>query len=314
MGEHRVPFNPKIGRIATDANNFAVDRAFLAHYHVDGVDLAAASTVNILPFTKLAVAAQTGVIPANLVPDCPRNVQIDGNNSGQNNIVKVYGLNMAGEAITEEITLNATTAKAGVQAFASLTKIDLPAWDNDGAKHKSTVLVTTSTTAGTSKLEFTSAATGAPYEIECTFSEAQAASVTAAGARIAAVLNLDATFAAYYTATAADGTVTIERKINENTDSTVDLTVTDNGDGDLVLAAINAAAQAGVCDEVSVGWGQSVGIPYKLYADEQVIVKLFNKTVDAGTVTPDATYLEKNILALTGTPDGASDVDLYILV
>lgn len=314
MGEHRVPFNPKIGRIATDAGNFAVDRAFLAHYHIDGADLGEASTVNILPFTKLAVAAQTGVIPANLVPDCPRNVQIDGNNVGQDNIVKVYGLNFAGEAITEEIALTATTAKAGVMAFASLTKIDLPAWDNDGAKHQSTVLVTTSTIAGTSTLVFTSAATGEPYEIACTFSEAQAASATAAGARIAAVLNLDAKFAAYYTATAADGTVTIERKVNENTDSTVNLTVTDNGDGDLVLAGINAAAQAGVCDEVSVGWGKSIGIPYMLYADEQVIVKLFNKSADSGTVTPDDNEIEKNVIALTNNPDGSKDLDLYILV
>ena len=39
----RVPFNPKIGRIKTDASNFAVDRSFLAHYHIDAADVTAES-------------------------------------------------------------------------------------------------------------------------------------------------------------------------------------------------------------------------------------------------------------------------------
>lgn len=314
MGEHRVPFNPKIGRIATDANNFAVDRAFLAHYHVDGADLAAASTINILPFTKLGAAVQLAVIPAGANADTPRNVQVDANNSGVKKDIKVYGLNIAGEAIDETITTNETTTATGAKAFASITKIDLPIQHNAGAKHQSTVAVSASTTAGTSVLEFTSAATGDPYDITCVFTADQSDTTTHAATRIAAVLNADEKFTAAYTATPSTADIVIERKINENSDSTVNLTVKDNGDGDLVLGTIDVATQAGVCDAVSVGWGTKVGIPYTLYADEQVIVKLFNKSADNGTVTPDATDIEKNVIALTGTPNGASDVDLYILV
>jgi len=60
--------------------------------------------------------------------------------------------------------------------------------------------------------------------------------------------------------------------------------------------------------------GKVFGIPYLLEADEQVIIKLFNKSADTGTVTPDAADIEKNVIALNGTPDGLKDIDLYIVV
>jgi hypothetical protein len=298
-------------RIATGAPGVSVDRAFLAHYHIDG--LAAGSTTNILPFTKLGAAVQNGVLPAGDTPDVPRNVQVDANNSGVKKAVKVYGLNAAGDEIDETITTNETTAVAGTKAFAKITKIDLPVQHNAGAKHKATVAVTTSTTAGTSVLTFTSAATGAAYDITCTFSAEQAASTTAAAARIVAVLNADAKFAAAYTATAATANIVIERKVNENSDTTLNLTVDDNGEGDLALGTIALNTQAGVCDEVSVGWGTSIGIPYMLHSTSLVLLKLFDNAADNGTVTADAAELEKNVLALSGTPDGDKDVDLYII-
>lgn len=306
----RIPFNPKIGRIKTDAGNFAVDRSFLAHYSTKP---AAASTVNVLPFTKLSATAQAGVIVTK-VADVPRNVQVDANNSGVKKAIKIYGTNFAGEAIDETITTNETTAVAGTKAFASITKVDLPVEHNTGAKHKSTVAVSTSTTAGTSVLTFVSAATGAAYDITCTFDATQAASTTAAAARIVAVLNADAKFKAAYTATASTADILIERKINENSDDTLNLTVKDNGDGDLVLGAINKTTVTGVCDEVSVGWGSSIGIPYKLAAAELVIANLFNNADDAGAVTKDAANLEKNVFAVAGTLDGTAPVDLYIIV
>lgn len=306
----RVPFNPKIGTIKTDAGNFAVDRSFLAHYSVKPD---AASTTDILPFTKLGATAQTGVVVTALA-DVPRNVQVDANNAGVKKDIKVYGTNFAGEAIDETIKTNETTAVAGAKAFASITKVDLPAQHTSPAKHKSTVAVTTSTTAGTSVLTFLSAATGTAYDITCTFDAAQAASTSTAAARIAAVLNLDTKFAAAYTATASTADILIERKINENSDATIDLTVKDNGDGDLVLGEINRTTVTGVCDEVSIGWGSSIGIPYKLAAAELVIANTFNNVDDAGTVTKDATYLEKNVFAVAGTLDGTTPVDLYIIV
>jgi zona occludens toxin (predicted ATPase) len=67
-------------------------------------------------------------------------------------------------------------------------------------------------------------------------------------------------------------------------------------------------------ETIDVGWGVKFGIPYKLTHTGQVIVKLFNKAADTGTVTANATDLAKNVLALNGTADGAKDIDMYILV
>lgn len=312
MGEHRVPFNPKIGRIATDANNFAVDRAFLAHYHVD--DLAAASTIDILPFTKLGAAVQNAVAPAGATPDVPRNVQVDANNSGVKKDIKVYGLNFAGEAITETIKTNETTPAGGALAFASITKIDLPVQHNAGAKHKSTVAVSAAAGAGTATLEFTSAVTGDPFEIACVLAAGDAVSTTTAAAKIKAVLNANAAFAAAYTADSSTANVTIERKINENSDSTINLTVKAAGETGLQLGAINNTTVSGVCDEVSVGWGSKIGIPYKLSDATLVLANLFNGADDAGTVTANATDIEKNVFALASTADGQKPFDIYMIV
>lgn len=307
----RVPFNPKIGQIKTDAGNFAVDRSFLAHYSTKP---AAASTTDVLPFTKLGAAVQNGVLPVGAIPDVPRNVQVDANNSAVKKDIKIYGTNFAGEAIDETIKTNETTAVAGTKAFASITKIDLPIQQNAGAKHKSTVAVSAVIGAGTAVLEFTSAATGAAYSINCVLAAADIADTTAAAAKIKAVLNANTKFAAAYLADSSTNNVTIERKINENSDDTVNLTVKTQGDTGLVLGTIAKDTTPGVCDEVSIGWGSSIGIPYKLSADELVIVKLFNNAADSGTVTNDATDLAKNVISLNGTPDGTAPLDLYIIV
>jgi len=108
--------------------------------------------------------------------------------------------------------------------------------------------------------------------------------------------------------------VTIERKINENSDDTVNLTVKTQGNTGLVLGTIAKDTNAGVCDEVSIGWGSSIGIPYKLSAEELVIANLWNNADDNGKVTNDATYLEKNVFAVAGTLNGTAPLDLYIIV
>jgi len=163
-------------------------------------------------------------------------------------------------------------------------------------------------------LEFVSAATGTKYSINCVLAAGDVVSTTTAAAKIKAVLNADAKFAAAYTADSSTNNVTIERKINENSDDTVNLTVKTQGDTGLVLGTIATDTTAGVCDEVSIGWGSSIGIPYMLPADELVIVKLFDNSADTGTVTADADELEKNVIALNGTPDGKKPIDLYIIV
>lgn len=80
------------------------------------------------------------------------------------------------------------------------------------------------------------------------------------------------------------------------------------------VTSVTVPVQDGDSVTVDVGWGKVFGIPYLLEADEQVILKLFNKSADSGTVTPDAEDIEKNVIALNGNPDGQKDIDLYVVV
>ena len=102
-------------------------------------------------------------------------------------------------------------------------------------------------------------------------------------------------------------------------DTTLNIAI-DDGTGEgasegVTTAATSANTTAGVpYDEISVGWGDKFGLPHMLYADELVILKLFGKAADTGTVTEDADELEKNVFDPNGTPDGQNDIDLYIVV
>ena len=80
------------------------------------------------------------------------------------------------------------------------------------------------------------------------------------------------------------------------------------------VTSVTVPIQDGTSVTIDIGWGVIFGLPYKLYADELVFVKLFNKAVDAATVVADATDIEKNTIDMAGTPDGTKDIDLYIIV
>ena len=80
------------------------------------------------------------------------------------------------------------------------------------------------------------------------------------------------------------------------------------------VTSVEVPVQDGDSVTVDVGWGDVFGLPYKLYADELVILKLFNKAVDAATILNDAADIEKNTADMAGTPDGLKDIDLYIIV
>lgn len=62
---------------------------------------------------------------------CPQLVEVKGVTTGTfNNTVKVVGTNIRDEAIEDSITLNDSTAAAGVKAFKSISHMDLPLRDN----------------------------------------------------------------------------------------------------------------------------------------------------------------------------------------
>lgn len=310
----RVPFNPKIGTLKTDAGNFSVDRAFLAHYAITAAQAAAESDHGVLAATDLNATAQS-ITTGLTSPAVPRNVKVKGNASGINNVVKIYGTNFAGKAITEEITPNGTTAVAGNLAFKTVTRVDLPVEDNTAAKQKTTSAVTAVTSAGTAVLTVAAAILGAGgIDVSVVLAAGDVATTTAAATAIKNALNANAAFAAHFVATSSTADVIMEAKVAAPQDATVNLTVKSAGDTGLVIGSITVNTVAGVRDRISVGWGKKFGIPYMLTADKLVIVKLFNNSADTGTVTADDNELEKNVIELNGTPDGKKPIDLYIIV
>ena len=309
----RVGFNPKIGTIKTDAKT-TIDRGFLAHYEVPAAAAVAESDTSVMALTALGAEASS-VLTGFAAIAAPRNVKIDGSAANMTGNVKVYGTNMAGDAIDETIALSGVTAVAGNLAFASVTKADLPARINTPAKQKATVAVTQAAqAAGSTVFTFLSVQTGDAFDITVAFLSTDD-STTKAATKLAAGLNANATFAAKWLAASATANVTIESKAFAAQDADINLTVKTAGDSDITVGAITVDTVSGVAeDKVSIGVGKKFGIPYMLPADELVIVKLCDNVADSGTVTADADELEKNVIALTGTPDGLKPIDLYIIV
>jgi hypothetical protein len=313
-----TPYKHYFGqRITTDCD-VAADRAFIAHYSIAAADAAAESDDGVLAATDLNATAQS--ITTGLTnPAVPRNVKVKGNASGINNVVKVWGTNFAGAAISEEITPNGTNAVAGNLAFKTITKVDLPVEDHTAAKQKTTSAVTAATGAGTATLLVEGAVFGEDgIEVDVVLAAGDVVSTTTAATAIKNALNANAAFAAHFVATSSTANVIMEAKVAAPQDATVDLTVADAGATGLVIGEIAVDTVSGVRDRISVGWGRRFGIPYKLPADELVLLKLVDNAAEstAGTIIADAAEMEKNVYALhsSTTIDGTKPIDLYIIV
>jgi len=308
----RVGYNPKTGKIKTDART-TIDRAFIAHVEIPAP--AAADTTSIISGAPMGAAA-SAVVSGIGTPDYPRNLKIVCNKSGITSAVKVTGLNCVGETITESKALNGTTPATLSKPFSAITKIDLPAQTNTPAKQKATVEVTQGAqAAGETVFTFVSAATGAAYDI--TVEYAAAGTEAQAAAILAAALNDDAKFKASWSAKAASAVISIESLDYADQDATVNLTVKTAGTSAITLGSIVVGAVSGVdADRVSIGIGKSFGLPYKLDSADLVVRALFNKALEntAGVVAVNGTDIAGNTFTPNGTPDGAKDIDLYILV
>lgn len=316
------PYNHKMGqRIQTDAVGVAVDRAFLAHIHIPADKAPAASNDGVLSATNLGSAKQeisTGITN----PAVPRNIRIKGNVSGIDGVVKITGTNFAGEEITENITANGTSAKDGDRAFKTVTQIDLPIQDHPPAKQTETIQVTNECTTGGDLAVAVTATTllGAksPASVTIPLTTEDHGTAAKVAAAVVAALNDDDDISAVFTASVTgdnDDTITLTAKNYAANDSDLAIAFTAGDTG--VTVGDSTDGTSGVpYDTISVGWGDKFGLPYKLYADELVILKLFNKAVEAteGTITADADDLAKNVYDPNGNPDGKKDIDLYIIV
>jgi hypothetical protein len=307
-------------RIRSDIPGVALDRSFLAHFHIDAADAVAADAAGILPLTKLGADAKS-IEDGFTQPAVPRNVTVVASVASVVGTVKIHGTNFAGESIDETIALNgtATTVEAGDKAFKTITKVDLPAQTNPPVKQKAKTEVTAAVTgsAGTVVVQVTGAALDAPVSVDVPVTTDDI-TTAAVAAKIAAALLGDDTVSDAYTASADGKYVYLEAKVEADQDNTLALTVEDAGDTGVTLDTTDPdGGAAGVApDEISIGWEDKFGIPYKLYADELVILKLFNKAVETpteGTVTADAANLENNVYEPNGAA-GAKDIDLYIIV
>lgn len=309
-------------KITTDAEGVDVDRAFLAHYHIDAADAAAESDDAVMELTALGATSKS-VTTGFINPAVPRNVKVDASAAqvtGATYKVKVYGTNFAGEAITEEINPDGVTASPGSLAFKTITKVDLPARANTPAKQTETIQVTQG--CGTSgDITVTVTATTllgekSPAAVTVSLDSTEHSGVDDVTAAVVNALNDDDDISAVFTASVTgdnDDTILLTAKEYAANDSTLAIAFTAESTGVTVGSSTNGAS--GVAeDKISIGIGKKFGIPYKLTADELVIVKLFDNSADTGTVTADADELEKNVIALNGTPDGEKDIDLYLIV
>ena len=102
-----------------------VDMAFLAHIELSADQTVAADADGI---AEIAMGANKKTVTTGIadMPAC-RNLTVVGSAAGITGTLKVTGTNIAGEEIDESFTLNGTTAQTGSKAFASVTKIEVPA-------------------------------------------------------------------------------------------------------------------------------------------------------------------------------------------
>ena len=130
--EQLSAYNPFIGQhLLTHAEGITADRAYIAHYVIPVGKAVAAGAANVLALTVLDADDPT-VIPAGTAitqPPTPRVLSVVSNDAGVTSVaVKIEGTDAAGVAISEDITVTGKTPALGTKAFATITKITLPAF------------------------------------------------------------------------------------------------------------------------------------------------------------------------------------------
>ena len=122
-----APYDPFIGQhLKTHAGETTVDRAYIAHYVIPAAKATAAGAANVLAATALTTAAQD-IITGITQPPTPRVLSITGSASTAVGNVVITGTDAAGEALSETLTSTGEATVVGTKAFATVTKITLPA-------------------------------------------------------------------------------------------------------------------------------------------------------------------------------------------
>ena len=123
------PYNYKLGQVIANDAGIDVDRAFVAHYHIDAGDNEAAATDCILAALTLADGVTTTKLAAALdgEPICARVPTITGNAATAVGNVVFTGKDLSGATITETIISTGAATVTGTKAFAFFDSIVFPA-------------------------------------------------------------------------------------------------------------------------------------------------------------------------------------------
>lgn len=133
------PFNPNLGQVMqTNVPGVSVDRAFLAHFQVEGAKAVAASTTAVHAAIPCSADTTVKVEDGFTAPAVPRSITATaGGTTGSIKAVKVkvYGTNYLDEPISEELDAFTEDTAGTVEsdkAFKTVTKVEIPAMDGAG--------------------------------------------------------------------------------------------------------------------------------------------------------------------------------------
>jgi hypothetical protein len=310
----RIPYNPFKGQeMKSDAPNKPVDRAYLVRYHLSATEAAAADVDGILPETELTTARTITTGFNN--PPAPRALTYDCTAAGVTGSVKVYGTNVADEAITETKALNGSTVVPGVVAFKTITKIDLPVKAHTKAKQTETITVTKAPTSnGNVTFALTAAAMGDASPKTVTVAVTTALDdVTKTAAAVVAALNADEDVGGAFVATNDEGVITITAKVRAANDATLAFVFSAGDTGMTCGSSTNGTA--GVApDYVFVGYGDIIGLQYMSSWNNIAYITLGGaKETSAWTQVADADEIQKNTVDLNSALNGTA-VNIYSII
>lgn len=311
--------NPRFEQnIMTDAIGINADRAFLAHLSWSATEAAATSNTGILAGENLGSVAKT-VSAGFTAPAVARNLRVGANVSGVTGTVAITGENWAGEAITESFTLNGTSFDEGDKAFARVISATLPVQVHTPVAQVETATAAgTVTTAGNAAVTITAAgATWSPKTIDVPVELGDDAAAIALAIRTA--LAADEDVATLFTVSGDAAALILTKKAPAANDSTLNIAIADGSEEGasegVTTAATSTNTAAGVpYDIISIGWGDKLGLPFKL-AHNTVQEAYLNHVREANApgVTVSATALESNTIDLHSALDGSA-VDVYLFI
>ena len=307
----RVGYNPKKGRIKTDAF-VTIDRGFIAHLKIAAAAAPALSANAVLALTNMGAAAQA--ITAGITnPAVSRALSIVSNKSNAAGNVVITGRNYAGEAITETLALNGVTTRNGAKAFRDVLSVSLPVQTNTPVAQVETATVVADVSEG-GDAAVTVASALFEENVVLAVAVETGDDQDDVAAAIRAAMEADPVISAHFDVSGENAAVILTAKLPAANDATLNIAIATGTATGVTTAATSANTTAGVdYDKVSVGFNDILGLPYLLAHNTVLAAALNNvRETNAPTVTVSATTLESNTVKLHSALAGQV-VDVYLI-